>query len=41
MAGAAIAGIAKANDFVIVARNTKHLQVFCVTVVSPEEAECD
>jgi predicted nucleic acid-binding protein len=37
MADATIAGIAKANDLVIMTGNTRHFQVFGVAVVSPEE----
>lgn len=38
MADAAIAGIAKAHDLVIVTRNTKHFLPFEIGVSSPEEA---
>jgi predicted nucleic acid-binding protein len=38
MADAAIAGIAKAHDLVIVIRNTKHFPPFGVGVATPDEA---
>jgi len=38
MADAAIAGIAKAHDLVIVTRNTKHFLPFDVAVITPDEA---
>jgi toxin FitB len=38
MADAAIAGIAKAQDLVIVTHNTKHLLPFGVGVATPDEA---
>jgi toxin FitB len=38
MADAAIAGIAKSHDLVIVTRNTKHFEPFGVRVASPDEA---
>lgn len=37
MADALIAGIAKANDLVVVTHNAKHFQPFCIDVLSPEE----
>jgi predicted nucleic acid-binding protein len=37
MAEAVIAGVAKAFDFVIVTRNTKHFLPFGVSVLSPDE----
>ncbi len=38
MADAAIAGIAKAHDLVIVTRNTKHFLPFEIAVITPDEA---
>ena len=38
MADAAIAGIAKAHDLVIVTRNAKHFLPFDVAVITPDEA---
>ena len=38
MADAAIAGIARAHDLVVVTRNTKHFLPFDVSVISPDEA---
>jgi toxin FitB len=39
MADAAIAGIAKARDLIIVTHNTKDFEPFGVSIVSPDDAE--
>lgn len=36
MADAAIAGIAKANDLIVLTRNTRHFRVFDVEAISPD-----
>lgn len=41
MADASVAGIAQAQDLIVVTRNTKHFMPFCIKVVSPEEACAD
>ncbi len=38
MADATVAGIAKANDLVVVTRNTKHFLPFGVSLTSPDDA---
>jgi len=38
MADATIAGIAKAQDLVVVTRNTKHFLPFGIGVATPDEA---